>query len=143
MNIKNLIRLVLFIVSFLPLTVFAADVQPISHPSIGDIQLSKLELRRIFSKRVTTWPNGQPIVVFVLESSHPLHQRFSKETLKIFPYQLDRIWQKITYSGIGTAPTVVKDYPTLLKEVASTPGAISYGENIEQEGGLHVIEITD
>ncbi|NMP31763.1 hypothetical protein HII17_09325 [Thalassotalea sp. M1531] len=121
----------------------AAEVQAVTHTSVEQLSLSKLELRRIFSKRVTKWPNGQPIVVFVLKSKHPLHQRFSKEVLKIFPYQLDRIWNKMTYSGVGTAPIVVPDYETLISEVKSTPGAIGYGEGITQEGGLHVIQIKE
>lgn len=120
---------------------FAAEMQAITHPSAEQKQLSTLELRRIFSKRVTKWPNGLPIVVFVLPSSHTLHQRFTKEVLKIFPYQLDRIWNKMTYSGVGTAPIVVSDYESLLREIQSTPGAIGYGEITSQEGGLHVIQV--
>ncbi|REL31622.1 hypothetical protein [Thalassotalea euphylliae] len=109
--------------------------------SVEHTKLSKLELRRIFSKRITRWPDGQPIVVFVLASNNPVHQRFSKEILKIFPYQLDRIWNKMIFSGVGSAPIVVKDLETLLAEVRNTPGAIGYGENIAEQGGLHVIEI--
>ena len=125
----------------LSFSVSAAEVSAVVHPSVDQTTFSKLELRRIFSKRITKWPNGQPIVVFVLASKNPIHQRFSKEVLKIFPYQLDRIWNKMTYSGVGTAPIVVKDYTTLLEEVKKTPGAIGYGENVMQEGGLHVIKI--
>ncbi|WP_448214188.1 hypothetical protein [Colwellia sp. MEBiC06753] len=49
----------------------------------------------------------------------------------------------MTYSGVGTAPVVIESYQQLLEEVKSTPGAIGYGENVSQEGGLHVIQITD
>ena len=137
-------KLAIFTVCLLlSLKAIGSEVSAITHPSVEKAAYSKLELRRIFSKRVTKWPNGQPIVVFVLESSHPLHKRFSKEVLKIFPYQLDRIWNKMMFSGVGTAPIVVKDYETLLKEVSKTPGAIGYGENITQEGGLHVVEIKE
>lgn len=138
--IKKLILLSLFYFC-IQAPAFAVKIEAITHPSVEQAQLTKLELRRIFSKRVTKWPNGQPIIVFVLPSSHELHQRFTKEVLKIFPYQLDRIWNKMTYSGVGTAPIVVNDYSTLLKEIKNTPGAIGYGENITQEGGLHVIQI--
>jgi len=121
----------------------SAEISAIAHPSAAELELSKLELRRIFSKRVTSWPNGQPIVVFVLPSNHPIHQRFSKEVLKIFPYQLDRIWNKITYSGVGTAPVVIDNYELLIKEIKKTPGAIGYGEAVSQNGGLHVIKIKE
>ncbi|REL28420.1 hypothetical protein DXX93_18850 [Thalassotalea euphylliae] len=80
--------------------------------------------------------------MFVLASSDPLHQRFSKEILKIFPYQLDRIWNKMIFSGVGSAPIVVKDHATLLEEVRNTPGAIGYGEGVAHQGGINVIKIS-
>lgn len=89
------------------------------------------------------WPNGQAIKVFVLPSKNNLHQRFSKEILKIFPYQLDRIWNKLTYSGIGIAPTVVDSPEELLKAVISTPGAVGYGEGVTDKGEIYVISIKE
>lgn len=87
------------------------------------------------------WSTGQPIVVYVLPSQHQLHQRFSKEVLGIFPYQLDRIWDKLTYSGIGTAPIAVDSVEALFEAVKNTPGAIGYGVNIESGEAVHVIKL--
>jgi hypothetical protein len=39
--------------------------------------LTRTELRDIFFARLTKWPNGDPIRVFVLPDRHPLHVRFS------------------------------------------------------------------
>jgi len=111
--------------------------------SVEKRSFTKLELRRIFSRKQTLWPNGQAIKVFVLPSKNNLHQRFSKEVLKIFPYQLDRIWNKLTYSGIGIAPTVVDSPEELLKAVISTPGAVGYGEGVMDEGEVYVISIKE
>lgn len=121
----------------------AGEVQTIAHPSVNVQQLTKLELRRIFSRKQTLWENGLPIVVYVLPSKDKLHQRFSKEVLRIFPYQLDRIWNKLTYSGIGTAPVIVNSYQAMHDAISTTPGAIGYSENMEKGGNIHVINIKE
>jgi ABC-type phosphate transport system substrate-binding protein len=123
--------------------VLAGEVQTIVNQSVEKQTFTKLELRRIFSRKQVFWSDGQPIVVYVLPSKNKLHQRFSKETLKIFPYQLDRIWNKLTYSGIGTGPVLVESEQALLDSVKSTPGAIGYFEGTIQGGDVHVVNIKE
>ncbi|AAZ28583.1 MULTISPECIES: hypothetical protein [Colwellia] len=76
--------------------------------------------------RQLRWSDNSAINVFVLPSQHELHQRFAKERLQIFPYQLNRIWHKLTYSGLGVAPTIVASEKELIQAVTKTPGAIGY-----------------
>lgn len=121
----------------------AEEVQTIVNLSVKKQEFTKLELRRIFSRKQVFWSDGQPIVVFVLPSKNKIHQRFSKETLKIFPYQLDRIWNKLTYSGIGTGPVLVKSNQALLDAVKTTPGSIGYMEGTIQGGDVHVVSIKE
>ncbi|XQW85458.1 hypothetical protein ACOYR1_01645 [Thalassotalea piscium] len=92
--------------------------------------------------RQVKWSNGMPIVVFVLPSSSKPHQDFCKQSLKIFPYQLDRIWNKLTFSGLGVAPIMVNTSAELLSAVKRTPGAIGYVENAIKEEDINVIAIT-
>lgn len=92
--------------------------------------------------RQVKWPSGEPIIVFVLPSSSKHHQQFCKQTLTIFPYQLDLIWNKLTFSGLGVAPTMVNTSVELLLAVKSTPGAIGYVENATKEEDINVITIT-
>ncbi len=51
--------------------------------------------------RQTQWANGLRITAYVLPRQHSIHLRFTKDKLQMFPYQLDRIWNKLTYSGLG------------------------------------------
>lgn len=138
------IRILYFILLvFASSAVSAGEMRAIAHQSVTKTAMSKLELRRIFSRKQALWADGQQVIVFVLPSKHKLHQRFSKEVLKIFPYQLDRIWNKLTYSGIGTGPIVVDTYEELLKAVSATPGAIGYGEDVVKGGNIHVISVKE
>ena len=101
------------------------------------------QLRRIYSMRQVRWSDGKPITVFVLPSQHPTHQRFSKDVLRLFPYQLDRIWNKLTFSGLGLRPVVVHSEKELMKKIASVPGAIGYIENSEEVNNVVIIKIQE
>jgi hypothetical protein len=66
------------------------------HPSVSEQRLTTSQLRRIYTMRQLQWTDGHRITVYVLPRQHILHLRFSKERLQMFPYQLDRIWNKLT-----------------------------------------------
>ncbi|WP_036300979.1 type 2 periplasmic-binding domain-containing protein [Methylomarinum vadi] len=91
-------------------------------------KLSRAELREIFFGRQTRWPDGSPLRVFVLPDKHPVHIRFAKEVLGIYPYQLRSAWDRMIYSGTGTPPVVVESLEQMKKQIRSTPGAIGYIE---------------
>ena len=61
----------------------------------------------------------------------------------MYPYQLDRIWNKLTYSGLGVAPVMVVSPAALIDAVRKTPGAIGYVGKLKDEEGVYVIEIKD
>ena len=113
----------------------------IAHPSVALDELTHSQLRRIYSMRQTVWPNGASITVFVLNKSHKVHQDFCKKTLKMFPYQLESIWDKLTYSGVGNRPNEVNSLEELLEGVKSTPNAIGYVQEIEDATSIKVIQI--
>jgi len=93
--------------------------------------------------RQVRWSNNEPIVVFVLPSQHPVHKAFSKDMLHIFPYQLDRIWHKLTFSGLGVAPRIVQSQAELINLVSKTKGSIGYVEIANKEKQhVNVISVT-
>jgi ABC-type phosphate transport system substrate-binding protein len=119
-------------------------IEVITHQQVIDHSLTKSQLRRIYTMRQLYWSDNSSISVFVLPSQHALHQRFAKEQLQIFPYQLNRIWHKLTYSGLGVAPTIVGSEQELIQAVIKTPGAIGYIDDdslsqIGQEQGDNVV----
>jgi len=76
--------------------------------------------------RLTSWPDGTPIRVFVLPDKHPLHVRFSKEILGVYPFQLRAAWDRLVFSGTGLTPHVVETVDEMLERVQVTPGGIGY-----------------
>ncbi|SEL18589.1 hypothetical protein SAMN05216262_10729 [Colwellia chukchiensis] len=115
----------------------------ISNVTADTRSLSVSQLRRIYTMRQLYWQNGTPIVIYVLPSQAPLHQQFCKDKLALFPYQLDRIWQKLTFSGYGVAPIQVANQQALLQAVKTTKGAIGYVETLSEVKDVNVIQIDD
>lgn len=122
-----------FTVGLLPLTMVLAlsafsvkAIEVITHPSQAETEISDSTLRRIYTMKLRRWPDQQPIQLFVYPSNSPIHNRFTKQVLKMFPYQLDRIWNKLAFSGTGVLPTEVSTQEEMIRLVTTTPGAIGY-----------------
>jgi len=101
-------------------------IEVVTNLQVPEVSLTQSQLRRIYTMRQLRWSDDSVITVFVLPTQNKLHHRFSKERLQIFPYQLNRIWHKLTYSGLGVAPITVESEQELIQAVINTPGAIGY-----------------
>jgi ABC-type phosphate transport system substrate-binding protein len=104
----------------------ASALDIVSNPLVKEDTLSLSSLRAIFSMRMTQWPDGTPICVFVLGDKNPVHLVFTKQVLGVFPHQLRQAWNRQIYSGTGQAPNKVDTEDEMLRQVETTPGAIGY-----------------
>jgi ABC-type phosphate transport system substrate-binding protein len=108
----------------------ANSQQPAVHlvvnTSVKADEITKTQARRIFSMRQATWPNDSPITVYVMDDRNQIHNIFSTQVLGLFPYQLDRIWNKLVYSGLGEEPIKVKSEQEMLEKISKNPGSIGY-----------------
>ncbi|GGC59576.1 hypothetical protein [Marinobacter halophilus] len=112
--------------------VFAASSNAFASPkvllneSVNAESLNFAFLSQVFAMQVRRWPNGVPIEVFMLPKNSEVHREFVLRRLKIQPHQLDRIWNRMLFTGTGKAPTVVESEADMLEMVRTTPGAIGY-----------------
>lgn len=96
------------------------------HSKLTQDSISQQTLRAIFAMRHNKWPDGTPIRVFVLSTKNSEHRKFCKDVLNMFPYQLQRTWDRLIYSGTGQAPLQVKNIAEMKEKISTTPGAIGY-----------------
>jgi len=89
-------------------------------------ELSRQALRSIYSMRTQSWPDGQRLVVFVLEDDADLHSDFCQTILGVLPYQLRRSWDRLIFSGRASAPIVVANVEEMKRRVAETNGSLGY-----------------
>ena len=144
---RHVIRLIYVLVGLVVVTPLSvkgqtAQIQVITHASVTLDELSPSQVRRIFSMRQTYWPDRQKIVVYVLNNEHGIHHLFSREVLSIFPYQLERTWNKLVYSGLGHKPITVRDEQEMLDKIRRQPGAIGYVRYPMSGEGLKSIAVT-
>ena len=111
------------------------------HDSVPLDTLTQAQLRNIFSLRQTLWPDGTPVRVVVMPSTDELHQRFCREQLRLFPYQLSNIWDKHSFSGTGRRPEQVADHAAMLQLLRSVPGAIGYTDVAVTVAGIKEVRI--
>lgn len=130
---------------FLGVTLFlnpdaAQAVEIIVNNSVPAARYSLDEVRAIFIMRLTQWPNGNPIQVFVLPDAHPVHKSFAKNKLNMFPHQLRSAWNRLVYSGTGVAPTQVLSQEAMLQAISNTPNAIGYLDSKPDNAKVHLLD---
>lgn len=113
----------------------------VAHSSVPLDVISQSQLRNIFTLRQTQWPDGSPVKVIVLADNSPLHQRFCREQLRLFPYQLNSIWDKRSFSGTGRRPQQVENVAAMLALLRAEPGAIGYVEQFSAEQAIKEVRI--
>lgn len=118
-------------------------VQVVVNSSVKSKDISVEQIRRIFSMRQTTWSNEQVITVYVLSNQHQTHQTFSTKVLGMFPYQLDRIWNKLVYSGLGEDPIEVQSEQEMLERVSQNPGAIGYVMQPFSDDNVNILKVLE
>ncbi|MCE8021009.1 hypothetical protein HOP51_12945 [Halomonas sp. MCCC 1A11036] len=129
------------VLGLLPLSATALERQVvlIAHPTVANTSLTRDTTRAIFAMRQRSWPDGQAVRVFVLPNDHPVHARFAKERLSVYPHQLQLAWDRMVFSGTGQAPSQVNTQSEMLERVATTPGALGYLEREYLDERVQVI----
>ncbi|MCE8042211.1 hypothetical protein HBJ58_08635 [Halomonas desiderata] len=129
------------LVALLPPSVHAEERQVvlIAHPQVANTALTRDTTRAIFAMRQRSWPDGQAVRVFVLPNNHPVHARFAKERLTVYPHQLQLAWDRMVFSGTGQAPSQVDNQIEMLERVATTPGALGYLEREYLDDRVQVV----
>jgi ABC-type phosphate transport system substrate-binding protein len=119
----------------------AASAGIIVHPGVEGRSISAANLRNIYTLRQTLWPNRQPIVIFVLPDDHPVHEAFAKEKLGLYPYRLRQTWDRLSFSGMASAPIEVRDENEMRARVRATPGAIGYTSKDTGYDGIKILRL--
>ena len=98
------------------------------------------DLRSIFSMRTRYWANGEKIRVFVLPDDNVLHKAFVKQKLQMFPHQLRRTWNRMTYTGTGQPPITVDSASEMLEKIKHTKYSIGYIDRRVDDEAIHFLD---
>lgn len=103
--------------------------------------VTKAFLRSAYGLNAQQWNDGIPIVVVTMQPSDPLTTKFCTEVLGIYPYQLERAWDRKLFAGLAIRPISVTSSKEMLSVIASTPGAIGFGDGSIIAGPLAGISV--
>lgn len=104
-------------------------------------RISRNGLNAIFYMRLRSWNDGSPVTVFVLQDEDPLHKKFCKQRLNVFPHQIRKGWNKLIFSGTGQAPLLLNNKEEMLSKVSQTPGAVGYLSGKDLTADVKILEI--
>ena len=119
------------------------EVVMIANPQLAIDALPRDAARAIFAMRQRTTPNGKAIHVMVLPDDHPVHARFAKGLLDVYPHQLRLAWDRMVFSGTGQAPDRVASQAEMLQQVATTPGGLGYIERGYLDDSVKVLPLAE
>jgi len=136
---KRLLCLLTTTVLLFPLSGFGQNI--IVNSKNPHTEISKNMLRAIYSMKLRTWQNGLPITVFILSPDSEAHQKFCLKNLGVFPYQMQRKWDVMVFSGTGQAPIVLADESEMRKKISEIPGAIGYVLNGEVTENVRQVRV--
>lgn len=118
-----------------------SEILLVANPDVNTHRLNRDTTRAIIAMRQRTWPDGQAVRVFVLGNNDPVHARFTKEQLSIYPHQLQLAWDRMVFSGTGQAPDRVRNQVEMRERIANTPGALGYLEREYLDDSIQVISM--
>ena len=118
-----------------------AEYVVITHFSTKSSNVSIYQLQSIFGLKIKAWDDNTPITVYSTSPLDKAHQNFCKNILGIFSHQLQRAWDRLTYSGRANSPTIVSSFEEMIDAVAKTPGAIGYIPRSKANDMVRQIEI--
>ena len=103
----------------------SAAEQVVINPKTACDGLSDIQIQDVLLGRTTCWADGTRVAL-VLNPDTAVMSSILKKYAHKTPSQFDAWWKRQVFTGTGTMPPTANSLEDLLKQVASTPGAISF-----------------
>jgi ABC-type phosphate transport system substrate-binding protein len=94
-----------------------------------------------FLKKVTTWPDGDPIRPVDLAPSSPVRERFTDDILHRSLTAVRAYWQQRIFSGRDLPPPEMASEADVMKYVAKHEGGIGYVSGATALVGVKTVAI--
>jgi hypothetical protein len=109
------------------------------HPSVQDGGLDQRRMAALLQGRVTTWSDGQPVVLILAEDpladAHLVHVVGREREILL------RCWKRLVFAGSGAMPLTAHTVEEGLALVARTPGAVLLLDRAPEDPRWRVISI--
>ena len=115
----------------------------IAHPSIAETTLTHRNLAKIYALQMGYWSNGHKVEALTFSVESRDFKSFCRSSLNLQPYQLQRVWNRLRFTGVGKPPIEVSSPQQMLDKVRTTKGSIGYVKNATHINlqGVKVIKV--
>ena len=110
----------------------------VANPRVPAASISMRALANIYLLRVTTWPNGEPIVPVNKMANSRIRRRFSMAVFGQPPIALAEYWNRVHFQG-ENPPLVLGSDRDVVDFVGKVPGAIGYVRASTPTKGVKVL----
>ena len=103
-----------------------AELAIISHPGYNSGSIDSLNVNKIFLGERSSFPDGIKATPFNHAAGSADRKEFFTSVLRMNEKNHRRHWTKMLSKGKGSSPAEIDSYDNILRNVANTPGSISY-----------------
>ena len=117
-----------------------AQVIVIANPSVKATEISKSDLRDIFTGNATSLPGGGSVVPILLKAG-TVHEEFLQAYIGKNDTAYRAGWRSLVFSGQASMPKSLDSDAAVVEFVAHNPGAIGYIGKASAHEGVKVLAI--
>lgn len=122
--------------------VAASDVESLAvivHTSVPIKTLNTADLRSIYRRETTYWPDGQAIRTLSLAPESPIRHQFDLAVLNLDPEGVTKYWIDQRVRGAAAPPRSVSSAQLIARVVPAMPGSIAYLPASMVPAGVRVV----
>lgn len=112
-------------------------VEVVVNKSVTTNENNVEDIRAIFTLKKRVWADGKAIQVYTLADDNPVHVSFVKHVLHMLPYHIRRIWDRMTFSGMGNPPIELNSEQEMIEKISETPDSIGYLTAMPKSDDVH------
>lgn len=117
-----------------------AQVIVIANPSVKATEISKSDLRDIFTGNATLLPGGGSVVPILLKAG-TVHEEFLQAYIGKNDTAYRAGWRSLVFSGQASMPKSLDSDAAVVEFVAHNPGAIGYIGKATPHDGVKVLTV--
>jgi len=138
---KNLLRRFLWVGAVMLCAIRAqAQVIVIVNPGVKTSEISKSELRDIFTGAATTLPDGTRVAPILLKAG-AAHDEFLQAYIGKNDTTFRAGWRSLVFSGQAAMPKSLDSDAAVVEFVAHNPGAIGYISKSSPHEGIKILTV--
>jgi ABC-type phosphate transport system substrate-binding protein len=139
--VKKLLYVFLFLAAAQLFSGFAgAQVVVIANPSVKAAEVSKSDLRDVFTGAASNLKDGSHVTPVLLKSGSA-HSEFLAEYIGKDDTAFRASWRSLVFSGQATMPKSLDSEAAVVEYVAHNPGAIGYISKATPHEGVKVLAV--